>query len=284
MLSPSSGCGFGGGALIGERAVRITCLDEAGVSNPEQEPYLVVAGVMIEPDRRYGPLDMRLRSLAEEYLPADLLEQTRAAGHPFVFQAKHVWHGEGAFPRDDEINWYLGRRMKVFNELSKIPEKFSLNIVWAALDRQAFLAANKDRPAKDLEGMLHAGAYFHVMRKVDSWMIENAPREYTLIFAEDRPEVRSYIEMVHAMSTDRSLDENAHPNAFGSTHIAEPVAFVKKHRSAVLQVADHCAFIIKRKLRGCKHIQKYYANIEPMIWSKSTDASNLCVKDPWLLG
>jgi hypothetical protein len=128
---------------------------------------------------------------------------------------------------------------------------------------------------RELEGALHAGAYFHVMRKIDCWMIENAPGEYVFLYAEDRPEVRSYIDVVHSMCTNRSIDENAPVNTFGSTHIADPVAFVKKHRAAVLQVADHCAFMIKRKLQGCKHIGQYYENIRPMIWDKSTEASGL---------
>jgi hypothetical protein len=277
--------GFGGAKLVGETAVRITCLDEAGVSNPKQEPYIVVAGVMVEPDRRYGPLTAHLRALADEYMSDDLLEAVRITGNPFVFQAKHVWHGEGYFPRQDEVNWYLARRMKLFSALSKIPEKFSLNIVWAAIDRRKFLEDHKGQAkAKDLEGALHAGAFFHVIRKIDRWMIENAPSEYVFLHAEDRPEVEGYIEAVHSMCIDRTIDENAPKNAFGTTHIAEPVSFVKKHRSAVMQVADHCAFIIKRKLQGCEHIGEYYENIRPMIWDQSTEASDVYVKAPYLFG
>jgi hypothetical protein len=86
----SSGCGFGGAALTGERAVRIPFLDEAGVSNPKEVPYLVVAGVIVEPDKRYGPLEAHLRSLAADFLPVDLLERIRTSGDPFILQAKHV--------------------------------------------------------------------------------------------------------------------------------------------------------------------------------------------------
>ncbi len=256
--------------------MRLTFLDEAGTSNPNEEPFLVVAGFIIDPDRHYGPLDARLRTLAEKFFPperSEVLAQVRALGRPFIFHAQHIWHGSGFFPRD--IEWPRPKRMKVFEALSKNPEKYSLNIVWSAVDRRAALTSDeaKGLPRKDLEGRIHAWAYFHAMRKIDSWMIENAPREYTMLYAEDRPEVRSYIELIHTMCIDRSVDENAPSNAFSSTHIAEPVAFVPKDRSAILQVADHCAFIIKRKLQGCKDIGPYFENIRPMIWSKSTTAS-----------
>jgi hypothetical protein len=271
-------CGFAGAKLTGERLVRVTFLDEAGVSNPKEEPFQVVAGIMVDPDRHYGALDARLRDLAEECFPpkrSDVLAQVRSLGHPFIFHAKDVWHGSGVFPRKDTVNWPRAKRLKIFEALSKNPEKFSLNIVWAAVDRQAFLASDdaKSLRHKDREGCLHAFAYFHTLRKIDSWMIENAPREYTSLYAEDRREVKSYIELVHTMCVDRSVDETAHRNAFSSTHIMEPVAFVPKHRAAVLQVADHCAFIIKRKLQGCKDIGPYFENIRPMIWSKSTEAA-----------
>jgi hypothetical protein len=270
--------GLGGADLQGERSVRVTFFDEAGVSNPQQEPFLVVVGIMIDPDKHYGALDARLRDLAEECFPSArsmVLDHVRALGRPFIFHAKDAWHGSGFFPREDTLNWPLKKRMKVFEALSKNPEKFSLNIIWSAVDRKAHLESEeaKSLPKKDVEGQLHAYAYFHAMRRVDSWMIENAPREYTMLYAEDRPEVKSYIEIVHTMCVDRSVNENAHPNAFSSTHIIEPVAFVPKHRSAILQVADHCAFIIKRKLQGCKHIGPYFENIRPMIWFKETEAS-----------
>jgi hypothetical protein len=223
-----------------------------------------------------------LRELAEECFPpkrSDVLAQVRALGRPFIFHAKDVWHGTGFFPREEAagpINgWSRPRRLKVLEALSKNPEKFSLNVVWAAVDRRGFLESHdaKGLQKKELEGLAHAHAYFHTIRKIDNWMIENAASEYTTIYAEDRREVRSYLDLVHTMCVDRSVDENAPTTAFSSTHIAEPVAFVAKHRSPILQVADHCAFIIKRKLQGCKDIGPYYENIRPMIWSKSTEAS-----------
>jgi hypothetical protein len=280
MIGPRRGCGLGGATLLGGEAVRIVFMDEAGVSNPREEPFTVVAGVMIEPDRRYGALDAHIRTLAEDFyggpLTVHVLDAIRGEGHPFIFHAKDVWHGSGLFPRKSPL-WPREKRMKLLAALSDIPFKFSLNIMYTAVDRRSAYERHTGVPPKMIEAGLHAYAYFETLRKIDRWMIENAPNEYTLVYAEDRVEVRRYLSLVHSLSTDRSIDENADENTFSSTHIVEPVAFLPKKSSVTLQVADHCAFIIKRRLQGCKDIGPYFEKIKPMIWNKATEAGTLHV-------
>lgn len=280
MIGPRRGCGLGGATLLGEEAVRIVFMDEAGVSSLREEPYTVVAAVMIEPDRRYGALDAHLRLLAEDIyggpLTAHMLDAIRAHGAPFIFHAKDVWHGSGLFPRKSPL-WPRDKRMKLFDALSGIPFKFSLNIMYTAVDRRSTYEQHSGVPAKTIEGAIHAFAYLETLRKIDRWMIENAPGEYTVVYAEDRVEVRRYLALVHSLITDRSIDENADKDTFSSTHIVEPIAFLPKKSSVTLQVADHCAFIIKRRLQECKDIGPYFEKLKPMIWNKATEAASLQV-------
>lgn len=58
--------GFGGGELRGERIVQLVYLDEAGISNRTHEPYLVVAGVIVNADKKWKELEQHLYALAEE--------------------------------------------------------------------------------------------------------------------------------------------------------------------------------------------------------------------------
>ena len=44
---------FGGGPLRGDKIVRLVYLDEAGISNPAHEPWLVVAGIVINADKQF---------------------------------------------------------------------------------------------------------------------------------------------------------------------------------------------------------------------------------------
>lgn len=256
--------------------MRITYLDEAGTANKDHEPYLVVAGVIVDPDLTYAEIDRTLRRLGKKYFP-DLNEEplvsARTWGKPLVFHAKDIWHGSGLYPRDQ---WPLQKRLALLEELSQIPKKFNLTVVWGAIDRKehALAAAQRKLSKKRAESEAHAMAFMRAMRRVDSWMVERAHREYTIAYAEDRKDVREYIELVHGIYTDRSFDD-APDEAFISSHIIEAVSFVKKERSAVLQIADHCAFIIKRKLQKCPKIEPYFNNLSPTIWEKSSQGTGL---------
>jgi hypothetical protein len=42
------------GPLRGDKIVRLVYLDEAGISNPKDEPFLVIAGIAVNADRPAG--------------------------------------------------------------------------------------------------------------------------------------------------------------------------------------------------------------------------------------
>ena len=260
--------------------MRVTYLDEAGTANKEHEPYLVVAGVIVDPDRDYAGIDRALRRLGDRCFPdgEGLPEGTTAYGKPLVFHAKDIWHGSGIFPR---ASWPLAKRMELLRELSEIPKKFGLTVVYGAIDRKAHALGAKENnlSTKKTEADAHAMAFLLAMRRVDRWMIENAHREFTIAFAEDRRDVKEHIEQVNALYTDRSHDD-APDEAFLSSHIVEPVAFVRKERSPLLQIADHCAFIIKRRSQGCPKVVPYFKNIDRVIWEKASPGDSLYLRVP----
>src|SRR5262245_40018242 len=117
---------------LGRRLMRVTYLDEAGTANKAHEPYLVVAGVIVDPDRDYAGIDAALRRLGDRCFPdgEGLPEGTAVFGKPLVFHAKDAWHGSGIFPR---LTWPLAKRMEVLRELSEIPWKFGLAVVYGAV-------------------------------------------------------------------------------------------------------------------------------------------------------
>ena len=95
------------------RRVRLVYLDESGTSNPEQEPVLVVAGVIVNADQDWLGLDRHLKSIMRKRLPEDL-----STG---IFHAKDIWHGEKKFYR---AKWPLTKRMEIISDLAAIPAKF----------------------------------------------------------------------------------------------------------------------------------------------------------------
>jgi len=71
--------------------MQLVYLDEAGISNEAQEPFLVVAGVIVNPDRRWRDLEAHFARLSKKYFP-------KHVGSPIVFHAKDIWHGHGFSP------------------------------------------------------------------------------------------------------------------------------------------------------------------------------------------
>jgi hypothetical protein len=75
--------------------VRLVYVDEAGLSNAAQEPFLVVGGVIVHADGQLLTVEDRLDQLVNEWIPADQQEG-------FVFHAKELFNGGGrVFRRDD---------------------------------------------------------------------------------------------------------------------------------------------------------------------------------------
>ncbi len=100
---------LGGGPLHGEKAVRIVYLDEAGISNPKQEPFVTVAGVIVHGDDELNRVENRLKKLVKKYIP-----EGKRQG--FVFHAKEIFHGGRTMNRQDP-NWSLQRRPAIATEL-----------------------------------------------------------------------------------------------------------------------------------------------------------------------
>jgi hypothetical protein len=68
--------------------VRLVFLDEAGTSNPEHEPYLVVAAVIVDADKKLIAAQKYLDELVTRHIP--LRHQDG-----FVFHATHIFNGGG---------------------------------------------------------------------------------------------------------------------------------------------------------------------------------------------
>ena len=45
------GQSLSGTPLSGDKVMRLVFMDEAGISNPEQEPFVTVSGVIVDADR-----------------------------------------------------------------------------------------------------------------------------------------------------------------------------------------------------------------------------------------
>jgi hypothetical protein len=248
--------GLGGAPLRGSRIMRLVYLDEAGISNPAHEPYLVVAGVIVDADRKWKELEAYFRQLAISTFPDD-------DPYRFVFHAKDIWHGTGAF---DRRTWPLQKRLRLFKQLAQVPRLFDLPIVAGGIDRKALQdVVQRKRPEMSrgsIQSMAHAQAFLVAVQCVEYWMETKADDEVAMLIAEDTDKVKSAIHLFHDGYTDPDVDEE---EAFRSKYIIDSVNFAKKQNSLLLQIADHCAFIIKRKLMERQHADQFYDEIKSQI-------------------
>jgi hypothetical protein len=240
-------------------SVRLTYIDEAGISSVKQEPYLVVAAVVIDADAKMVAVEKHLDDLVHKHIP----EPDREG---FIFHASHIWSGLKYFAGRD--TWPWERRAAILKDLAAVPQAFGLSIGFGLVDRAAFnsQAGDTHRPG-EVEAGAHALAFAHCSITVDVFMRANAPKEITVLIAEDREQVRSIIKEVQAFLRDRKQTEAQElvPWMFPLTHIRDTIHFAKKAESKLLQIADFCAFTIKGHFMKKEKGAPLFAAIEPCL-------------------
>lgn len=235
--------------------MKFVYLDESGIGNPKHETHVVVAGAMVHADQQWKLVEEHLRLLADKHAPA------RARAH-FAFHAKEIFHGEvgGAFPRDPTDSHDRERRFRILDDLSEIPRKFDLAIVASAVDRVAFAQGN---PGVDGELMREAAvlmASLHTTLAVEAAMRTRAPEgEVALLVYEDNERFRRRIREIHNhFRRPEYFRGTERGDLIPLTRIVDTAHFAQKLDTSILQIADLCAFVIRRKLAGKPDADRFY--------------------------
>lgn len=249
-------------------SVRLAYLDEAGIGKREQEPLLVVAGVIIDGDGHWQAIERHLKSMVRRHVP----EQERAG---FVFHAKDVHHGAGHF---DRCRWSRGRRIALMEELAGIPARFHVPVVVGVSDRGHITAEMRKRSPGATERQATAWsyteAYLQCVRDIDRWMDrETRGTEVVMIVAEDTPEVKAGIKPLHLgmRRDDDSYWTEQGFDVFSTRHVVDTVHFAEKPDCALLQVADVCAFVLKRALMGKADAGRLFDLLSPQLVVRPRD-------------
>lgn len=248
---------FGGGPLLGSKWVRIAFLDESGVGNPEVEPITVVAGVVVYGDVDYVPLKTALDEIVASF-PKEQKEKR------FVHTAQLLG---GFHPFTKANGWTETKRLDVLARLAQLPTEIGLPIVWGEFERARF----KEDPRNVTNNESH---YSHVMAavnctlQVERLMRENTPpNEICSIVMERR-------EHTQKLLTDAQRFLSNPPDGFvkGNNRHWMPISriigtphFEVKEDAGLLQMADFCALILKRRLMRDPRVDPFYEAIRPAI-------------------
>jgi hypothetical protein len=264
-MNASSPRAFCGGPLEGDRLVRLVYVDEAGISNPKHEPYLVVAAVLVDGDKQLRGVVRHLDKIVERHIPPEFRED-------FVFHATELFNGGGKVfkrhPPDDPSppEWPLERRLLIADELAAIPKKHNLRVAFGSVERSNF---PQNLPptamsASELNVGAHVTAYMVCALHVDQWLRRQADDEICLMVVEDNEQARTLIRetQVYNQRPNTNLPEDMR-GVLPLKRIMEDPLFQRKRRSSVLQLADFCAYVVKRRLMSDRRYDRFFGAFSP---------------------
>lgn len=235
---------LGGGELAGDKLVRFVYLDESGISNPD-EKYIVVAGVIIDGDKHWKLIEKHLAELVGRFIP-------EAEQEGFFFHATDIHHGSGLTPRD---RYGRDLRITMLRELCEIPLKFSLPVV-AGFIKWSELEANMPsvrRHEQVITGQAIASCQCAASAEV-FMRTQTDKGEIARLIYENNDNARSLIREAHNyLRTPKSLLRAEQSGRDLSKilpfrRIVGAAGFEEKLDTSLLQVADACAFAIRRQL------------------------------------
>lgn len=232
--------------------MRLVYIDEAGISNPQQDPHVIVAGVIVNGDSQLDAVGQELERILVKHIP----EKYRDG---FVFHATEIFNGGKLFRRmkANEIGppeWPLNRRLAIANDLAAIPEKFDLPIAMGWVTRATFpqtFSLPQDWTDADRRAAAHGSAFLNCSMVCDRWMRNKASDENCLLIVEDNEQVRKIIRDLHIHHQDKKIEAILDREAlehFPFRKIKEDPLFQPKKPSHPLVVADFCAFVWKKIL------------------------------------
>lgn len=253
------GFSLSGHPLEGTKIVRIIYLDDAGLSNPRHEPFTVVAGPLVDADAQWLEIEHYLSELADEYAPKSQRDE-------FYFHATELFSGGGFFPRD---KWAKEDRWKILDQLVAIPRKFKLPITFGIFEKSKIMARYPNMSGADRTVYCHTIA-FTVAAFAADWFLRNGedirPGEVGSIVVENNDQSRKMIRGMHQFMKNPKNHELFRTTHFGSLSIKRIIGtphFEEKAGASLLQIADACAFAIKRHYMKTPESDRFYQPLKP---------------------
>ena len=182
----SRDCGwksFSGHPLAGDALVRMVFLDESGIGKKENDPLLVVAGIVVHADKMMKPLKDGLVKVRNKYI-------TPSAHEGFIFHAKELFHGGKILRRED--GWSSDKGFAVVNDMIDLLVKQQAPVVWRSVERGS-ISVPPEFAMKPVVAE-HMVAFLATLMLVDAWMAKNAPLEVCSIVVENNEQAKTALK------------------------------------------------------------------------------------------
>lgn len=248
--------------LDGARLMRIAYMDESGKNT--RDPHLVVAAIIVHADSQLIPIENHLNELIQKHIPADEQEG-------FFFHATEIYHGKSTKSIfHDRSKWPDDRRFAILDDLLKIPSEFNIPICMGFLERASFPSEPPKKPhtVQEIEVSAHTVALMGCEIAVEFWMRENTQNEVALVVAEENTDIRIVAKEIHSVYRNKEAlaRENLgnHPY-FPFVKIRDGLQFAAKSESQILQIADVCAWAIRKFLKKDVDSDRYFQPINKQL-------------------
>jgi len=253
MLNPYRGpYAFGGGPLLGDKIVRMAFLDESGTGSIEREPRMVLAGVILHADKQWKAVENHLADMMARHCPIPLGDLP----YHYGFHATELYSGGKIFTREAVPK---EKRWAILDELASLPAKFELPVVGMYIDRKA-------NPGTENQ---YRGLFMEVAAQIEAYMRMLPDRnEVASIIAEDLPSVRTWVDWMQRFQ-QREIDSVSmhahHKSRLRLTRVIGRPHFESKSMYSPLQLADFCAWALRRQLEKLPNSERFFSPLVPMI-------------------
>jgi len=245
-----------GNTLTGDKAVRFVFVDEAGTSLTDD--HIVVVALTVNADSQLGMAERLFREMALA-VPGPV----RGNGD-FVFHATDIWHDHSL--RD---KWAMADRNAYLKAVMSIPRRLGIPISVAVTQRNFY---SQYYNADDIQSMgdgwtldkiEHAITFAYCITRADKFIRDRChPNEVATLVAENVDGMRGRLKRTLRMTKSNfrtlppdGLKKNQRERSLGyftqesqvyATRIREPMHFVEKGDEILVQIADACAYGIRR--------------------------------------
>jgi Protein of unknown function (DUF3800) len=249
-------CSLSGHKLDGDNLVRFIYLDESGISTKER--VTVVAGVIVNADKELSSVEEGVQSIIADCIPEEYQEG-------FSFHATDLFHGGGRF--FDRRHFPREVSHEILKKLIHVTAEFRLPIVYGYSEKTALYDTFKKARPKHAAAIHHAYTYSLCAIAAERYMRDSAEEsELATLILENNENAQKVIKLVHSSLQRRKPDEEllAHladleqmaPGCVPITKIKHDPLFMSKENH-VLQIADACAFTIRRFLEDKSDIKEF---------------------------
>lgn len=222
---------------------------------------MLVAGVIVHGDLQYLQTERALRQLLHEATP-------QGVSIPRFLHAKDIFHGSRDF---DRKAWPAEGRFQLLANVGALARRIRLPIVWGAIDRVAFnrtlLAHHPKLSHSVLKQHCYASAASMAIITAEHYMKTQAPAgEVASVVFELNSEMVKQVKETHQRLREPSsltdVPADLVRKMLPITRIIDTPSFQEKGEASILQLADYCAFTIKRTLARANRWESLYAPIE----------------------